>query len=169
MADDIAHEVIKTVFSSAILAVLGFLWVVFSKRGQAFWKSLGTVDVTPQQLESPPYIRSIKGGRTFFVLALVGLLLAIGSLIADATMQKPATINVDRIPIEEDGRSTFHLTNGDHDLKVSASNQICTLSFMSTAADAGSCELKVKKDNWVIEATRVVTCGVTCFKFSISK
>jgi hypothetical protein len=59
-------KILNSVVGSVILAALAWLWLVFTKRGQAAWTNLG----------------KFEGLRSVAVVAVVALVLALGALIA---------------------------------------------------------------------------------------
>lgn len=64
--DGVANQIITSVGSGVVLAVLGWLWLVFSNRGQSAWTTLGET----------------KGLQSIAVIAVIALVLGLGALIA---------------------------------------------------------------------------------------
>jgi hypothetical protein len=80
--DGITTGIITSVGSGIALAVLTWLWLAFSKHGQAFWKKLGTFELAKREpWERATQVLKVEGIRTHFVLTLLALLLSLSALI----------------------------------------------------------------------------------------
>jgi hypothetical protein len=79
--DEIEKNIIATVASGVVLAVLG-VWLVFSPGGRSFWQNLGTFVVKERgPLDSETWVEKVEGIRTLFILAALALVLALAALI----------------------------------------------------------------------------------------
>src|SRR5271166_5495307 len=79
---EVVNGIVVSVCSAIILAAIGGLWVVFSKRGRTFWSKLSTFELGPL---SPTRTLTVNGVRAVAVASGVALVLALGSLIASVS------------------------------------------------------------------------------------
>ena len=86
----IAKDILTSVGSTVALAVLGWLWVAFSKRGQSWWNNLGKVTIPirgPLEGASSQEVE-IAGLRLVAIVSILALVLGLVALIACPSLRR---------------------------------------------------------------------------------
>jgi hypothetical protein len=161
-------DILNKVVAAVVLAALGWLWLFFTKGGQALWASLGKVE----------------GLRSVAVVAAGALLLAIVAVVVPFAVRfEPATVVMvphrigptgEQTPeqIAKQGGTETYFSGPLNNLVVPASSdRVCMVSRVEIHTQ-GICTLVHRGGHqpWEISVAESNThCQVTCFDLTVSR
>jgi hypothetical protein len=174
----------------AIPAVIA-AWVVFDKRGQLFWKNLGTFEWTqPRPIEtalagSGKHTFHVRGVRTVALVAAAGFLLALFAAIASVALRPTPLVGVSFTPhrigptgeqtperiAAQGGKDSRFDKPGASAVVPGSSGRLCTISQIEYDGTGGQCALIHRGGNsdWDISVDGKASCQVTCFDFAVTR
>jgi hypothetical protein len=180
LSKDILAPIIAAVFASVVLAVLGWGWLKLAPRGQRFWDTLGTFQGPATRTAS----FKVEGIRTLFIVAALGLVVALAALTTTLFKQSRAgpagpsgqpgsmvtNLAAERIgPNGIEGQVTDPGIFSGVDFRIIPQAEgapFCTLSDINVNQSPGNCDLHRDGNGWSISAMAGMQCRVTCFRLS---